>query len=166
VTTYRTAQVQLYAPMGVPTYRVRAYRDSDEAHVVVTWTADVAKSPTFSEVPYQHAFLAIRPHVRAALKDLRHLIAVVVPDDADEPICAYSVVDESTDIPVVHHLHVKGDFRGQGLMTDLLSMQGLAPGSTLIAASDTRDLRRIKNRGLYDIHVRPELLLGRLNPGL
>lgn len=166
MTTYATAQAQPYQEMGIPLYRLRRYRDTDEGYITVTWTADVARGPSLKGIPYGHAFLLVRPHVVAALRSLRHMLAVVVPGDAHEPICAFSLLDTSTDIPVLHHLHVKGSFRGQGIMTDLLAMQGVARGQSLIAASDTRDLRRVRARRLYDIHIRPELLLGHLNVGI
>lgn len=169
MTSHPKAQVPTHQPSGLPLFRIRPYHDTDEAFVVVSWAAELAKSPTYAAMDYDLAFQTVRPHVRQALSDLRARVAVVVPADAEEPICGFSVVTEPDGpgrLHIVHHLHVKGPFRKQGLMTDLLAMQGIARGQTIICATDTRDIRGVMANGTYDIRLRPDLILTHLNPGL
>lgn len=159
MTSYSSAIMGPYQSMNIPLHRVRPYRDSDDAFITVSWIAEAIRSPTFSCLDRELAFGLLRPHVQALIKRMRHCIFVVVPSESNEPIEAWSVVDVTREIPIVYALHVKGPFRGQGLMTDLLKIQGIEPGSRIIAATDTRDLRGVMAKGLYDIHLRTELLL-------
>jgi ribosomal protein S18 acetylase RimI-like enzyme len=160
---FRSAQQDPWAPQptGLPEFGVRPYRPAtDEGYVVVSWTAEAARSPLFHSVPYDLAFGLIRPHVRGIISERPDLVSVIVPAHADEPICGFVMLDADLDIPVLWHLHVKGEFRGMGLMTDILAMHGVQRGARLICATDTRDLRSVMDRALYDITVRRDLLVG------
>ena len=136
-------------------HRVRPYRSTDEGFVVVSWVAEAVRSPTYAALNRDLAFRLLRPHVRALLSRLGHTMSVVCPRDREEPIEAFCLSEG----PVVHCLHVKAAFRGQGIMTELLSLHGFPRGATMACSTDTRDTRGLIAKGLYDIHLRPDLLL-------
>lgn len=165
MTSYATAQAQRFSPMSLPLYRVRGYNPTtDEGYVVANWAADLASGPLFSPLNNERrghdlAFGFVVPTVRRLVSSLSDAIAVVVPADSEEPIVGFSLVHATDGLPIVWHLHVKGRFRGQGVAADLLAMQGIARGGEFIAATVTRDLKRVQSRGTYHIHLRPELLV-------
>lgn len=136
-------------------HRVRPYRKSDEPYLLVSWVAGAVRSPTYSGLERQLAFALLRPHVLSLLSRPTVRVSIVCPSDMEEPIEAFCVSEG----PVLYHIHVKATFRGQGIMTDLLRLHGFEPGSRIIAATDTTDLRGVKARGRYDIRLRPDLLL-------
>ena len=139
-----------------PLHRLRPYRPAtDEGYALVSWVAEAIRGETFRRLDRDLAFRLLRPHVLALLDRLGPTLSVVVPADRDEPIEAFCLVEG----PVVHFLYVSGSFRGQGLMTRLLEHHGFPRGSTLACSTDTRDLRGVMAKGLYDIHLRPDLLL-------
>lgn len=139
-------------------HRIRRYvPETDEGYVLVCWVTEAIRSPTLAGLRDNDlAFALLAPHVRHRLRvDQNVRVTVVCPSDAEEPIEAFAISSG----PILYHLHVRGTFRNQGLMTDLLTGLGFPRGSRIIAATDTRDLRGVQTKGLYDIVVRPDLLL-------
>lgn len=135
-------------------HTLRGYTVRDEGFVVVSWVAEAVRGLSLSGIDRSLASAIFRPHIRELLKRRPDLVRIISPRGSMEPIEGFIVSDG----PVVYHLHIKGAFRNLGLMTWALGEVGLPRGSRIIAATDTRDLRNIMGKGLYDISLRPELI--------
>lgn len=147
-------------PGPLDDFRVRPYDPgTDEGFVLCNWTAEAASGPAYRDLDYSLCYPALLPHIRGLIQRLSHLISVVVPATSSEPLCAFSVLDTRMSVPLLWHLHVKGAFRSQGLMTGLLVYQGVQRGDHLVAATPTRDLYAINSKGLYHMTISPDLLV-------
>ena len=135
-------------------FRVRNMKESDYGYVISSWTASMSSSKTFSGVNKQVIESLVQPHIRSILKDESVEKIVVCPSEEDEPIIAFAIAKA----PVLFYLHVKGAFRLNGVMTDILNILGFHPGSKLILATDTNDAQRIMRKNIWDMTIRPDLL--------
>lgn len=137
-------------------HRLRDYNpDTDEGMVLISWTAEFIRSPTFRKMDHDIAFSLARPHILEMMKRPSVEIKMLVPADSDEPIEGYYVKEG----PVLHMLFIVGSFRGQGLMRQLLTLLRINRGDRVTFSTDTRDLRRVIASGKYQIDIRPELIL-------
>lgn len=131
---------------------------SDEGYAAVSWTCELARSPTFSalhELDRDLAFRIIRPHVLGHLSDRSFDAAVVHPEGDRCTIVAFII----SSAPVLMHLQVKSRFRRLGVAAWLLQEMGFRPTDDrpIVVASDTRALRELISAG-KPIVLRSDLL--------
>lgn len=136
-------------------HRIRRPTLDDVGFMVVSWTAEAIRAPTFQHMNRDLAFKLLRPHILDHLKRLWDSIWIVCPSSKDEPIEAFGVMDG----PILMYLHVRGSFRRQGLATGLLNyMINSTIKGPLVVATDTRDVRSIIKNNRHDIVIRTDLL--------
>jgi hypothetical protein len=122
---------------------VRAPRGSDQNYVAATWVRSLAGvanrrlGQRGGEIGRAVDSVFDRADTRALI---RH-----APGDVDR-ILGYVVYVEGAGVPVIHYCYCRQDYRGRGIVTELLSAAGVTKPGSVVCTSLGPDSQRLRGR--------------------
>jgi hypothetical protein len=137
----------------------REMKNSDIAYCARSWLATHRDSKSGRLIRSDKNYHSLHgPLIRGMLNDLNLIRIVVSPIDDVNSILGFAVSESkiSSDISILHYLHIRGFARGQGLATKIASIIGIIPNVPFAVTYSTRDLERLPKR--WQASHRPDLL--------